>query len=429
MQEGAKNRIVITDQGKQQLQEAYNTPIGGRGAGKGYAYGQASGPNGTRTVAERQSDLLKEGRHTRTVSAVNSKGRAGVAVAGSNARGTVLSRPDGTIVGTEISLRSANDSLANKGDMTDRMRNLSEKRQRELAERRKARIQPNQPQPAAPVNPPAPASAPKLQSSPSATPNKVGQNGKNFISKNWGRVKRLYGGTSKFGKTGQVAAIGTTALAAGALGYGAYKAIKNKKQQQQQKSFSTGNEELDLILQEVYYSGLEDGYDYAQREFSEPSGLKKYKDYDGKKMTKAQQREAIEEEDEIAEHNTGRYRRKHGWRGAGIGAGVGAVGLGLLSRAAGQPAVPGALYGGAMGGILGGAVGVSRGEKKAKKAGHDRDKRTIKLARKFDEDNASRGIESELEYQQKRDIRDRHKEELDRERNAYMAQMAYNSWR
>jgi len=46
-----------------------------------------------------------------------------------------------------------------------------------------------------------------------------------------------------------------------------------------EKLFSTGDSELDDILEEVYYSGIEDGYDYAQREFSEKeekkgSGLK-----------------------------------------------------------------------------------------------------------------------------------------------------------
>lgn len=38
--------------------------------------------------------------------------------------------------------------------------------------------------------------------------------------------------------------------------------------EEDEKLFSTGNEELDDILEEVYYSGLEDGYDYAQKEFS-----------------------------------------------------------------------------------------------------------------------------------------------------------------
>lgn len=39
--------------------------------------------------------------------------------------------------------------------------------------------------------------------------------------------------------------------------------------QEDEKLFSTGDEELDDILEEVYYSGIEDGYDYAQREFAE----------------------------------------------------------------------------------------------------------------------------------------------------------------
>ena len=207
--------------------------------------------------------------------------------------------------------------------------------------------------------------------------------------------------------------------------------LKNNYYEEDEKLFSTGDSELDDLLEEVYYSGLEDGYDYAQREFSEPSDLKKYKEYDGKNMTKAQQRAAIEEEDAIAAHNTKRYRKKHGWRGAGIGAAALGTTLGLVGRASGEPgaALGGALWGAGMGAVTGGAIGVGRGERKAKKAGHDRDARAIKLARRFDDDNAARGIESELEYQTKRDIKDRHQEELDRERNAYMAQMAINSWR
>ncbi len=39
--------------------------------------------------------------------------------------------------------------------------------------------------------------------------------------------------------------------------------------EESEKLFSTGDSELDDLLQEVYYSGLEDGYDYAQREFAE----------------------------------------------------------------------------------------------------------------------------------------------------------------
>lgn len=39
--------------------------------------------------------------------------------------------------------------------------------------------------------------------------------------------------------------------------------------EESQKLFSTGDSELDDLLEEVYYSGIEDGYDYAQKEFAE----------------------------------------------------------------------------------------------------------------------------------------------------------------
>ena len=51
-----------------------------------------------------------------------------------------------------------------------------------------------------------------------------------------------------------------------------------------QKLFSTGDSELDGILEEVYYSGISDGYDYAQKEFAYTQDdidlLKKMKDSD-----------------------------------------------------------------------------------------------------------------------------------------------------
>ena len=61
--------------------------------------------------------------------------------------------------------------------------------------------------------------------------------------------------------------------------------LKNNYHEENEKLFSTGDSELDDILQEVYYSGLEDGYDYAQREFGE----KKISDAEaaGKAVTKA----------------------------------------------------------------------------------------------------------------------------------------------
>ena len=61
--------------------------------------------------------------------------------------------------------------------------------------------------------------------------------------------------------------------------------LKNNYYEEDEKLFSTGDSELDDILTEVYYSGLEDGYDYAQREFGE----KKISDTEaaGKAVTKA----------------------------------------------------------------------------------------------------------------------------------------------
>lgn len=38
---------------------------------------------------------------------------------------------------------------------------------------------------------------------------------------------------------------------------------------EEEKIFSTGNDELDALLEEVYFSGISDGYDYAQKEFAE----------------------------------------------------------------------------------------------------------------------------------------------------------------
>ena len=45
--------------------------------------------------------------------------------------------------------------------------------------------------------------------------------------------------------------------------------FKNNYYEEDEKLFSTGDSELDNILEEVYYSGIEDGYDYFQKEFAE----------------------------------------------------------------------------------------------------------------------------------------------------------------
>ena len=45
--------------------------------------------------------------------------------------------------------------------------------------------------------------------------------------------------------------------------------LKNNYYEEDERLFSTGDSKLDDILEEVYYSGISDGYDYAQREFAE----------------------------------------------------------------------------------------------------------------------------------------------------------------
>ena len=57
--------------------------------------------------------------------------------------------------------------------------------------------------------------------------------------------------------------------------------LKNNYEEDE-KLFSTGDDELDEILEEVYYSGLEDGYDYAQREFSKRKPLHRSRPFESK---------------------------------------------------------------------------------------------------------------------------------------------------
>lgn len=58
----------------------------------------------------------------------------------------------------------------------------------------------------------------------------------------------------------------------------------NSYYEEDEKLFSTGNDELDDILEEVYYSGIKAGYEYAQREFAytqdDIDNLKRLKDSD-----------------------------------------------------------------------------------------------------------------------------------------------------
>lgn len=60
---------------------------------------------------------------------------------------------------------------------------------------------------------------------------------------------------------------------AGWLGSHSVRAFsENNNMTGKEKLFSTGNSELDNLLTEVYYSGIEDGYDYAQKEFAKKEG-------------------------------------------------------------------------------------------------------------------------------------------------------------
>ena len=49
----------------------------------------------------------------------------------------------------------------------------------------------------------------------------------------------------------------------------------NNYYEEDEKLFSTGDSNLDDLLEEVYYSGIEDGYDYFQKEFANLRDMKK----------------------------------------------------------------------------------------------------------------------------------------------------------
>lgn len=210
----------------------------------------------------------------------------------------------------------------------------------------------------------------------------------------------------------------------------------------EEKLFSTGNEDLDLLLTEVYYSGLEDGYELCQREFSDddddderisrrPGNLEDYTDYDLKHMTRGQMLDALEEEQDRAKRNTKKYVKHHGdyeakkgaeegekkgkksgtiagsvLGGLGVGIGVGSkhgARAGLISGAAG--ALAGGLLGRAMGKSAGRSSGEAEGRRKGSARGlkyskedlHDPDQRAIKLARKMDDEARRKGGDADFE--------------------------------
>ena len=65
--------------------------------------------------------------------------------------------------------------------------------------------------------------------------------------------------------------------------------IASMGEYEDQKLFSTGDSELDDILEEVYYSGIEDGYDYAQKEFASVRRVTKAGKMVAKEVAKAQE--------------------------------------------------------------------------------------------------------------------------------------------
>lgn len=209
----------------------------------------------------------------------------------------------------------------------------------------------------------------------------------------------------------------------------------------EERLFSTGNEDLDLLLEEVYYSGLEDGYELCQREFSDddddderisrrPENLEDYADYDLKHMTRGQMLDALEEEQDRAKRNTKKYVKHHGdyeakkgaiegekrgkKSGTIAGSILGGIGGGFIGSTRGPKGIIiGAAGGAAAGGLLGRAIGKdsgrasgeaegrrkgsSRGLRYSKEDFHDPDQRAIKLARKMDDEARRKGGDADFE--------------------------------
>lgn len=159
-----------------------------------------------------------------------------------------------------------------------------------------------------------------------------------------------------------------------------------------------------------------------------PKNLEKYTKYtdeDLDNMTRGQKLRALEEEDEKAERNTKRYVNKKLKKYVPVGL-VGGASLGLLAPKGTKAGV--AMMGGLLGGTLGAAGGVMRGESKAKEEGHNRDKRSIALARRIDERARARGRDDDdYEYRVKDNIRRRELEESARRAEVNSAIAAMNT--
>jgi len=172
----------------------------GRKAGREFEmFGKAKGVQG------RQAELLQaarqDGRKMVSVSNPKTNSISG-RMSGGNIKGATIVTKDG---GANIAFRDSNHALANKGDFQNRVQNLSPERQRQLAEMKQKRMQPQ----SAP-NPPAPTtSTPKPN--PNSTPKTLVNNTTKTTTNNVAKS-----GT-KLGTGGKAALIGTGILAAGAL--------------------------------------------------------------------------------------------------------------------------------------------------------------------------------------------------------------------
>lgn len=159
-----------------------------------------------------------------------------------------------------------------------------------------------------------------------------------------------------------------------------------------------------------------------------PKGLKKYKEYkdeDFDKMTKGQKIRALEEEDATARDNTNKYLVKKVVKWAPAGALAVGIPAAIVSRK-GEKLVNG-LAGGFTGGIGGATIGAIRGQYFADKEGHNRDKRSLKLARRLDENARKNHLDDDFEYRVKDNIRARQAAEDARMARDYAAMSYYNS--
>ena len=174
--------------------------------------------------------------------------------------------------------------------------------------------------------------------------------------------------------------------------------------EESQKLFSTGNEDLDAILEEVYYSGIEDGYDYAQKEFAEAklkfsdrmdvNRLKgTYAGKNGEKYKESHLKQA-DPDPEVRNAELKKVQKEHLKNSAKLAAVAvpvsAAIGAGL-GKAAGVGAKETALYyAGAAGvgtaaGTIGGQVGIGIAKAESKRAANGNEKAQKSIRKTRDE--------------------------------------------